>query len=151
MDWPALWHEAALLLGRWWPTLHPRSGCDRCLLGSAGCSVVFKTWFRLIWQIPCGAVTTWSNFSKILITDIPFAGPLGWDVGRLLWVPTLIYIPTQPLYVYNIMLYWSALWRHSTVYHLRWIGLYMCPDEPRVETNPCGHSHFSYFSSVHYA
>ena len=99
MDWPALWHEAALLLGRWWPTLHPRSGCDRCLLGSAGCGVVFKTWFRLRWQIPCGAVTTRSNFSEILLTDIPFARPLGWDVGCLLWVLTLIYISSQPLYL----------------------------------------------------
>ena len=99
MDWPTLWHEAALLFGRWWPTLHPRSGCDRCLLGSAGCSVVFKTWFRLRWQIPCGAVTTRSNFSEILIIDIPIARPLGWDVGCLLWVQILIYTPSQPLYL----------------------------------------------------
>ena len=57
--------------------LHPRSGCDRCLLGSAGCRVVFKKWFRLRWQIPCCAVTMRSNFSEILIIDIPFARPLG--------------------------------------------------------------------------
>ena len=43
------------------------------------------------------------------------------------------------------MLYWPALWLHSTVYHLRWISLYMCPSEPRMETNLCGHSIFSKF------
>ena len=51
------------------------------------------------------------------------------------------------------MLHWSALWLHSTVYHLRWIRLCMCPNEQRVETNLCGHSNFSFlFSSfVQYA
>ena len=107
-----------------------------------------KTWFQLRWQTPCRAVTTRSNFSEILKINIPFAHPLGWDMGCILWVQTLIYIPFQPLYT---MLYWSAVWRHSTVYHLRWIRLYMYPNEPRVETNPCGQSNFSNFSSVQYA
>ena len=49
--------------------------------------------------LPCGAVTTRSNFSEILITDIPFVRPLGWDVGCLLWVQTLFYTPSQPLYL----------------------------------------------------
>ena len=70
--------------------------------------------------LPCGADTTRSNSSEILITDIPFVRPLGWDVGCLLWVQTLIILcPSHSIYVSNIMLYWSALWRHSTVYHLR--------------------------------
>ena len=81
----------------------------------------FKTWldFRLRWQIPCSAVITLSNFSEIFIIDIPFARPLLWDVGCLLWIETLIYILFQPLYVYNIMLYWAALWLHSTII---WVG-----------------------------
>ena len=70
-----------------------------------------------IYQLQCGALIMQSNFSKILTVN-SIARPLGWDMGCLLWVQTLIYIPLQSLYSclqYHAIL--VCIIMHSTVSH----------------------------------
>ena len=79
-----------------------------------------KSIMYAISQVQCGAVITQSNFTQILhktLHSLPVRARYGMS-----FVGSFILCPSHGSDVYNIMLYWTALWRHSTVLWLKMLS-----------------------------
>ena len=84
-------------------------------------------------SVSYGICLYWLHCSAFCITQLiftksshkkPVAYPLGQDMGCLLWLHLpFIFCFSQCRYFNNIMLYWTTLYRHSTVF-ANWEHLY---------------------------